>query len=506
MNKPANLNETAILADHLVGHLIGVGMTSETAELEASRCFAKVLGNDSAIDTIFKARAMLSKTRDYTKELPPLPDSLVATLDSLKCAIPVDAAPSDEPIVVATPVAKLDEIPDDKAQMVNMLLSGVSGGKIVSINDLIGFVNGAASERASLQSQLEAAKSAAVSVAAATAIPKAGTADDLDFEVVMVNGNDIDWGQGKGKRSAVIDFDVPTIVWRTKVGDVVRHPLCPDIDVHYKFSPKELCALLDAVSNRDIPWVYGHTGSGKTTKIEQLAARLGYPFVRINYDAEISRTDLLGKTDIKAEAGGTTSYFKPGILPQWVDKPCFILHDELDFIRSEISYALQRVLEDNGAIRLDEDGGRLLKVGPLCFQFAAANTRGQGDEMGMYPGAKVQTQAFLDRFKPFIEVEYLKKDAETNLLVRRVSGLPAKTATSLVKFANEVRAGFMQGEIMQTLSPRGLVYMAKFISKFAAKTSEREAVEMALEMGVLSKATAQDKQKIREYANRCFVY
>ena len=494
------LVDKAAIVDHAIARLMSSGMSVEDARLKLIGQWTKHVGDPAAISALIKARSMAGRaTEPDPTKLAPL---TIAGLGILEQLMKEEAAESPAP----TAPAKVDSIPEANAQMIDALLAIGSGGKLKSINDLIGDVSRVGAERDALKERVEELMATASAAPhASTLIPKAGSVDDLTFEVVHMRANTIDWGQAKGKSSPALDFDVPTIVWRDSTGAVVRHPLCPDVDGHYKFRPKELIPLLDAVCNRDIPWVYGHTGSGKTTKIEQLAARLGFPFIRINYDAEISRTDLLGKTDIKAEAGGTTSYFKPGILPQWVEKPCFILHDEIDFVRSEVSYALQRVLEDNGAIRLDEDGGRLLKVGPLCFQFAAANTRGQGDELGMYPGAKVQTQAFLDRFKPFIEVDYLTKDVETDLLMRRVPGLAKATASMLVKFAGEMRAGFTQGEIMQTLSPRGLVYMARFIQKFSPLTSEKEAMDQAIVNGVLSKASAQDKQKVREYADRCIV-
>jgi cobaltochelatase CobS len=494
------LVDRATIVDHAIARLMSSGMPVEEARLKVIGQWTKHVGDPAPISALIKARSMAGHAAEPdAAKLSPLTGTLPAILEDLMKEEGVESPAPAAP-------AKVDSIPAANAQMIDALLAIGSGGKLKSINDLIGDVSRVGAERDALKERVEELlATASAAPHASTLIPKAGSVDDLTFEVVHMRANTIDWGQAKGKSSPALDFDVPTIVWRDSTGTVVRHPLCPDVDGHYKFRPKELIPLLDAVCNRDIPWVYGHTGSGKTTKIEQLAARLGFPFIRINYDAEISRTDLLGKTDIKAEAGGTTSYFKPGILPQWVEKPCFILHDEIDFVRSEVSYALQRVLEDNGAIRLDEDGGRLLKVGPLCFQFAAANTRGQGDELGMYPGAKVQTQAFLDRFKPFIEVDYLTKEVETDLLMRRVPGLAKATASMLVKFAGEMRAGFTQGEIMQTLSPRGLVYMARFIQKFSPLTSEKEAMDQAIVNGVLSKASAQDKQKVREYADRCIV-
>lgn len=479
------------------GSVLGARMSSSDIEALVLPAF-KDAANFSALTSLVKLRATgAGKVADYTALPAPSSDD-TERVATLVASLGMGAKPTEAKAEISSKIV----ISPGVATGINAMLAADTGGKVQDINKVFEGMVASAGEIIELKRKVQQLAVAASSHVAPSAAYK-GDADDLTFEIVMRNANDLDWGQ-PGKQT-ILDFEVPTVVWKDKAGAVVQHPLCPDVDPHYRFKPKELAALLDAIQNKDIPWVYGHTGSGKTTKIEQLAARMGFPFVRINYDADLSRTDILGKTDIKAEAGGTTSYFKPGTIPQWVDKPCFLLHDEMDFVRSEVSYALQRILEKNGAIRLDEDGGRLLKTGQWFFQFAAANTRGQGDEYGMYPGAKVQTQAFLDRFAPFIEVDYLSPKEEEALLQRRIPALNADVAKQLAAFAKEMRQAFVQGEIMQTMSPRGLVYMARNIAKFSGLTPNRKAaIDFALEMGALSKATSVDKQKIKEIADRTF--
>jgi cobaltochelatase CobS len=316
-------------------------------------------------------------------------------------------------------------------------------------------------------------------------------------KVVWRNANEV-FPAPTGKKQKLLDFDVPTFEWDGP------HPLVPIKDENYKFKPGKLASLLWAIARNKKVWMHGHTGTGKSTLVEQVCARLSYPMVRINFDSEITRMDLLGRDVLKNESGVTKSEFVEGIVVQAMQQPCLLLCDEIDFIRPDVAYVFQRMLEDKGLL-LAEDGGRLIVPNPMFRVVATANTQGQGDEFGAYQGARPQSQALLDRFTTWIEVEYLKKEEEAKLLQELVPALSADMAEQITNFATEVRQGFIQGDTCQTVSPRGLAALAEAVVHFLPLTPKpKDAVEFALDMTILSKATKQDRARINEYVNRTF--
>ena len=221
------------------------------------------------------------------------------------------------------------------------------------------------------------------------------------------------FGVGKAR------FDFEVLVWDWDE----PNPNVPEIDPHYIFRPEELMRVLYALITNQRCYLFGDTGTGKTTLVEQVAARLRWMFKRVNFDSEISRFDLIGRETLTTDASGATiSKFVDGILPQMMSAPFIGCFDEIDFCRADISYVMQSSLEGNGLV-ITEDGGRLVNPHSHFRMFATGNTQGQGDEKGLYQGARPQSMAFLDRFTVWGKVDYLKADDRRKLIERKCPSL-----------------------------------------------------------------------------------
>ena len=248
-------------------------------------------------------------------------------------------------------------------------------------------------------------------------------------------------------------FDVPVWEW-----DGV-HPDVPAKDPYYIFREELLIDALYAIVSNQRMYLQGHTGSGKTTLIEQIAAHLNWPFARINFDSEITRMDLIGRDTLK----DGKSVFVDGVLPRLMTSGYITCFDEIDFCRPDVAYVMQSVLEGN-SFRITEDGGRLVEPDPMFRMFATGNTVGQGDEHGMYQGARPQSLAFLDRFTIWGQVDYLDESARAALITRHVPSLTGDETTIINKYVTEHLTAFEQAKILQPISPRGMLAVAKAIA------------------------------------------
>jgi cobaltochelatase CobS len=280
------------------------------------------------------------------------------------------------------------------------------------------------------------------------------------------------------------------------------HPHVPEIDESYTYRPNLIHLLFSLVSG--VPcWIHGHSGTGKTSLVEQVCARLGWPVRVVNLDSEIGRMDLVGRDVITKDAAGhTISKFEEGILPQAISSPCVLILDECDYGRPDVMYVLQRALEGRGFL-LAEDGGRYIHQHPMHRVVATGNTKGAGDETGLYPGARVQSAAFLNRFKAWIKVDYMTYEEEIELLKRRVPGLPDPVLQKLGSYINEHRVAFRNAEIMQPVSPRNIETIGKayhFMSSIAS--GETGALWEAMKMSLFDAANDQDSSVMTGIANR----
>ena len=411
-----------------------------------------------------------------------------------------DSTPEVATMTVAT--TKYDAKKIDET-MLSIIDSALSSSKMGSFEELCTEINNTIDENIELQASLAKARAAAaalkmapVSIDASTdgVIPKGETVVRKAIEILDELGMDV-----PTVARSQFNFEVPFFVWES------AHPHVPVFDADYQWRWDILLKILWGISKNMKPWVHGHTGTGKTTLIEQACAILKWPFARINFDSEITRMDLIGNAGLETdEHGNTITKFVEGILPQMLAQPYVICGDEFDFIRSDIAYVFQRALEDKGLL-LTEDAGRLIQPHPYSRIVATANTQGQGDEFGLYQGARVQSQAFLDRFQCWIEVPYLDSDKEKALVSAKVPSLPEAMIDKIIKYTCEHREAFKQAAILKPMSPRGVVAMAKAISDFTSYTpSESDGVQMALESTVLGSVTHADASKINELVDRTF--
>lgn len=389
------------------------------------------------------------------------------------------------------------------AQTLDTLLNTVTKGSIKSLQDIVKRVDTLRNEKNNLSSTLVSmeAKIRALSTAKpaiATGAIKSTSSDGSipNGTLVMAKAQDI-FLPPSGKKVPVLDFDVPTFEWDAP------HPLVPDVDPNYIFNPAHLVDFLFALVTGKNTWIHGHTGTGKTTLVEQVCARLSYPMMRINMDNDIERADFLGSSQLTQEGGVTVSKFVEGVLPRAMQMPCVLLIDECDFGKSGIMYVLQRALESKGLL-LTEDGGRLVVPNSMFRMVASANTRGQGDEMGCYPGARVLSNAFLDRFTTWIHVDYMGQKEEQRLLETTFPSMKTEVAEKLAVFAREIRKAFINRELLTTISPRSLISIGEASSFYAMVMPETEALKKAITSAFIERATDDTRAKVHEIANRIF--
>lgn len=333
------------------------------------------------------------------------------------------------------------------------------------------------------------------------AMPTAGTDDDLTFEVVMV-----DAGKVFGRKVKALTFDIPTLVWRNANGDELRHPLCPDVDDNYEFRPDHLIKFLSAHLFGQNLWLHGHTGTGKTTLAEQVAARIGFPVHRLNLDSNIERSDMVGSKELIVENGVPVTSYSEGILPRAMQQPSFLILDEMDAGQADVLFTIQRALEKKGLV-LTEDGGRVVQSHPLFRFIATANSRGQGDEYGWYQGVRPMNVATLDRFGVFIEVDYLDKTTEQKLLCNKYPTLSKPEATEMCQFSTEIRQAFKTGELSTTISPRGMDSLVMYYLHMSKLMPDRKtALKKSLEVVITDRAPADSTRTVIEMADRVFSY
>lgn len=293
----------------------------------------------------------------------------------------------------------------------------------------------------------------------------------------------------------LFDFDVPFYEWDA------AHPHVPAIDPNYQFQPDQLLKVLLAIVTNQRAWLYGDTGCGKTTVIEQAAARMNYPVIRVNFDSEVTRMDLIGAKDIVVSGGHPVTEFTEGVLPSAMQQPCLFLADELDFIRADVAYVFQRALEGNG-LTIPEDGGRIVHPHPGFRIIATANTQGQGDESGRYQGAKPQSAAFLDRFTIWIGCEYMTADQVKELISRKFPSIDSKIVQQLSGYAREHWTAFKNGQVLTALSPRGLLSCAMTYTVFSGLMDEKKALLKAMEATFLHRASVEDQATIKGLISR----
>ena len=288
------------------------------------------------------------------------------------------------------------------------------------------------------------------------------------------------------------DFEVPAFA--------DSNEYVPAIDEAYCFDRSTTLSILAGFSNNRRVMVQGLHGSGKSTHIEQVAARLNWPCIRINLDSHISRLDLLGKDAIVIEKDKQVTKFQEGILPWAIQNPTALVFDEYDAGRPDVMFVIQRVLEVDGKLTL-LDQNRVLTPNPFFRLFATANTVGLGDSTGLYHGTQQINQGQMDRWQIVSCLNYLSVDLETKVVLSKVPELNNKKGTEVVKnmieLANLTREGFNNGDISNLMSPRTVISWAENYQIFSDLAS-------SFELSFLNKCDETEKSIISEYLQRCF--
>jgi cobaltochelatase CobS len=246
--------------------------------------------------------------------------------------------------------------------------------------------------------------------------------------------------------------------------------------------------------------IQGYHGTGKSTHIEQVAARLNWPCVRVNLDSHISRIDLIGKDAIKLEDGKQVTKFHEGILPWALRNPVAIVFDEYDAGRADVMFVIQRVLEHDGKLTL-LDQNEIITPHPSFRLFATSNTVGLGDTTGLYHGVQQINQAQMDRWSLVATLNYLSHDAETAIVLAKNAHYNTekgrKVISQMVAVADLTRTAFMNGDLSTVMSPRTVLNWAQNAEIF-------RNVGYAFRLTFLNKCDELERQTVAELYQRCF--
>jgi cobaltochelatase CobS len=270
----------------------------------------------------------------------------------------------------------------------------------------------------------------------------------------------------------------------------------PDTDDNYVFDPDTTLAILAGFAHNRRVMVQGYHGTGKSTHIEQVAARLKWPCVRINLDAHISRIDLIGRDAIVLRDGMQVTEFREGLLPWALQTPTALVFDEYDAGRPDVMFVIQRVLETEGKLTL-LDQNRVIRPNPFFRLFATANTVGLGDTSGLYHGTQAINQGQMDRWNLVVALNYLPAETEIDVVSKKVQGLDAQVIAQMVRVADLTRKGFMAGDISTVMSPRTVISWAQNSQIF-------NDVGFAFRLSFLNKCDEAERVLVAEYYQRVF--
>ncbi len=274
----------------------------------------------------------------------------------------------------------------------------------------------------------------------------------------------------------------------------------PEIDSTYKFDPDTTLAILAGFAHNRRVMIQGYHGTGKSTHIEQVAARLNWPTVRVNLDSHISRIDLIGKDAIKLRDGVQVTEFHEGILPWALRNPVAIVFDEYDAGRADVMFVIQRILEADGKLTL-MDQNEIITPNKYFRLFATANTVGLGDTTGLYHGTQQINQAQMDRWSLVSTLNYLSHDAETNIVLSKAphynNAEGRKTVSQMVTVADLTRTAFMNGDLSTVMSPRTVINWAQNAAIF-------RNTGYAFRLSFLNKCDELERQTVAEFFQRCF--
>ena len=292
------------------------------------------------------------------------------------------------------------------------------------------------------------------------------------------------------------DIDVDMIIPAfSKASDYV-----PKTDPSYQFDHDTTIAILAGFAYNRRVMVQGYHGTGKSTHIEQVAARLNWPCIRVNLDSHISRIDLIGKDAIVLRDGKQVTEFREGILPWALQNQVALVFDEYDAGRADVMFVIQRVLEVDGKLTL-LDSNKVIRPNPHFRLFATANTVGLGDTTGLYHGTQQINQGQMDRWSIVSSLNYLPHEDEVGIVLAKVPQYANKNGTeqivAMVRMADLTRKGFMAGDLSTVMSPRTVITWAENAAIFGDMT-------LAFRLTFLNKCDEVERPTVAEYYQRCF--
>ncbi len=300
------------------------------------------------------------------------------------------------------------------------------------------------------------------------------TAPDIEIDVRETFGVDVDW-------------KVPAF---SKADERV-----PDLDEAYVFDRDTTLAILAGFAHNRRVMIQGYHGTGKSTHIEQVAARLNWPCIRINLDAHISRIDLIGRDAIVLRDGLQVTEFREGLLPWALQHPVALVFDEYDAGRPDVMFVIQRVLEQAGKLTL-LDQNRVIRPNPWFRLFATANTVGLGDTSGLYHGTQAINQGQMDRWSIVTALNYLPAEVEQEIVSSKTS-IDAKLVADMIRVADLTRQGFIGGDISTVMSPRTVI-------TWAQNTEIFNDPGFAFRLTFLNKCDEAERMLVAEYYQRVF--
>ena len=275
----------------------------------------------------------------------------------------------------------------------------------------------------------------------------------------------------------------------------------PELDPDYLFDRQTTLAILAGFARNRRVMVTGYHGTGKSTHIEQVAARLNWPCVRVNLDSHVSRIDLVGKDAIVLKEGKQVTEFKDGILPWALQNNVALVFDEYDAGRPDVMFVIQRILEQSGRLTL-LDQRRVIKPHPSFRLFSTANTVGLGDTSGLYHGTQQINQGQMDRWSIVTTLNYLPHDQEVNIVLAKTpmydNDEGRKIVSAMVALADLTRAGFIAGDISTVMSPRTVMTWAENARIFSGD------IGFAFRLTFLNKCDEVERTTLAEYYQRCF--
>ncbi|MHC5305977.1 cobaltochelatase subunit CobS [Bartonella sp. LJL80] len=277
-------------------------------------------------------------------------------------------------------------------------------------------------------------------------------------------------------------------------------PYVPELDPDYLFDRQTTLAILAGFAFNRRVMVSGYHGTGKSTHIEQVAARLNWPCVRVNLDSHVSRIDLVGKDAIVVKDGMQITEFKDGILPWAYQNNVALVFDEYDAGRPDVMFVIQRVLESSGRLTL-LDQSRVIAPHPAFRLFATANTVGLGDTTGLYHGTQQINQAQMDRWSIVTTLNYLPHDNEVDIVLAKAKHFQTKegkeTVSRMVRVADMTRQAFINGDLSTVMSPRTVITWAENAEIF-------KDLAFSFRLTFLNKCDELERPTVAEFYQRAF--